>query len=130
MLDFDGDGRMDVFVANDTEPNRLYRNKGNGTFEDRGASSRASRSARPAWRAPAWASTRSTTTARDGPASSIGNFSNQMMALYHNEGNGLFIDDAPRSTIGRSSLLALTFGCFFFDYDLDGLPTSSRRTAT
>src|SRR6266508_1623881 len=34
MLDFDGDGRMDVFVANDTEPNRLYRNKGNGTFED------------------------------------------------------------------------------------------------
>jgi len=45
-----------------------------------------------------------------------------MMALYHNEGRGLFIDDAPRSAIGRSSLLSLTFGCFFFDYDLDGLP--------
>src|SRR6185436_3030199 len=35
-------------------------------------------------------------------------------------GKGLFIDEAPRSTIGRSSLLSLTFGCFFFDYDLDG----------
>jgi hypothetical protein len=56
------------------------------------------------------------------PSLVIGNFSNQMMALYHNEGGGLFIDDAPRSAIGRASLLALTFGCFFFDYDLDGLP--------
>jgi hypothetical protein len=34
----------------------------------------------------------------------------------------LFIDDAPKSAVGRSSLLTLTFGCFFFDYDLDGLP--------
>jgi hypothetical protein len=52
----------------------------------------------------------------------IGNFSNEMMALYHNEGTGLFIDEAPTSTIGQASLLTLTFGCFFFDYDLDGLP--------
>src|SRR5207247_1577875 len=52
----------------------------------------------------------------------IGNFSNEMMALYHNEGNGLFIDEAPTSAIGRASLLTLTFGCFFFDYDLDGRP--------
>jgi hypothetical protein len=50
----------------------------------------------------------------------IGNFSNEMMALYANEGNGLFIDEAPTSTIGRNTLLTLTFGCFFFDYDLDG----------
>jgi enediyne biosynthesis protein E4 len=52
----------------------------------------------------------------------IGNFSNEMMALYHNEGTGLFIDEAPTSTIGKASLLTLTFSCFFFDYDLDGLP--------
>jgi enediyne biosynthesis protein E4 len=51
----------------------------------------------------------------------IGNFSNEMMALYHNEGTNLFIDEAPTSTIGQASLLSLTFGCFFFDYDLDGL---------
>ena len=56
------------------------------------------------------------------PSLIVGNFSNEMMALYHNEGNGLFIDDAPRLTIGRATLLTLTFGCFFFDYDLDGYP--------
>jgi len=43
------------------------------------------------------------------------------MALYTNEGNGLFIDEAPTSTIGKASLLTLTFACFFFDVDLDGL---------
>jgi hypothetical protein len=43
-----------------------------------------------------------------------------MMALYASDKNGLFIDEAPRSAVGRSSLLTLTFGCFFFDYDLDG----------
>jgi hypothetical protein len=44
-----------------------------------------------------------------------------MMALYSNEGTGLFIDDAPTSTVGKASLLTLTFACFFFDADLDGL---------
>jgi hypothetical protein len=43
-----------------------------------------------------------------------------MMALYHNEGNGLFVDEAPRSEVGRASLLTLGFGCVFYDYDLDG----------
>ena len=52
----------------------------------------------------------------------VGNFSNQMLGLYHNEGNGLFVDEAPRSTVGRASLLTLAFGVFFFDYDLDGWP--------
>jgi hypothetical protein len=50
----------------------------------------------------------------------VGNFSNQMLGLYHNEGSGLFVDEAPQSTVGRASLLSLAFGVFFFDYDLDG----------
>jgi hypothetical protein len=50
----------------------------------------------------------------------VGNFANQMLALYRNEGNGLFVDEAPSSTVGRASLLSLAFGVFFFDYDLDG----------
>ena len=54
------------------------------------------------------------------PSVLITNFSNEMLALYHNEGNGLFVDEAPRSEVGRNSLLSLGFGCFFFDYDLDG----------
>jgi hypothetical protein len=43
-----------------------------------------------------------------------------MISLFHNEGHGLFVDVAPTSEIGRDSLLTLGFGCFFFDYDLDG----------
>ena len=61
-----------------------------------------------------------TTTAAAGQSIVIGNFANEMMALYSNEGNGLFIDEAPRSTIGQASLLSLTFAAFFFDADLDG----------
>ncbi|HEX4565023.1 MAG TPA: CRTAC1 family protein, partial [Vicinamibacterales bacterium] len=56
------------------------------------------------------------------PALLVGNFSNQMLGLYHNEGSGLFVDEAPSSAVGRASLLSLAFGVFFFDYDLDGLP--------
>ncbi|MGB9468998.1 MAG: CRTAC1 family protein, partial [Candidatus Acidiferrum sp.] len=56
------------------------------------------------------------------PSLMITNFSNQMISLYHNEGKGLFVDQAPQSEIGRDTLLTLGFGCFFFDYDLDGWP--------
>jgi hypothetical protein len=56
------------------------------------------------------------------PSLAIGNFSNQMLGLYHNEKHDFFIDVAPQSAIGQSSRLALTFGLFFFDYDLDGRP--------
>jgi hypothetical protein len=56
------------------------------------------------------------------PSVIITNFSNQMLALYHNEHNGLFVDEAPHSDIGHATLLTLGFGCFFFDYDLDGWP--------
>ena len=121
MLDFDGDGRMDLFVANDTEPNRLYRNKGNGTFEDVAVGAGVAFSESGVARAGMGVDAAD----YDGsgrPSLVIGNFANQMMALYHNEGHGLFIDEAPRSAVGRSSLLTLTFGCFFFDYDLDGWP--------
>jgi hypothetical protein len=121
MLDFDGDSRMDLFVANDTEPNRLYRNKGNGTFEDVAVGAGVAFSEAGVARAGMGVDA-SDYDGSGRPSLIIGNFANQMMALYHNEGRGLFIDDAPRSAIGRSSLLSLTFGCFFFDYDLDGLP--------
>ena len=43
-----------------------------------------------------------------------------MVSLYHNEGNGLFVDEAPQSEVGRATLVTLGFGCFFFDYDNDG----------
>ncbi|MDO8679306.1 MAG: CRTAC1 family protein [Acidobacteriota bacterium] len=121
MLDYDGDGRMDLFVANDTEPNRLFRNRGNGTFVDVAIGAGVALSEAGVARAGMGVDA----VDYDGsgrPSLVIGNFSNEMMALYHNEGTGIFIDEAPRSAIGRTSLLTLTFGCFFFDYDLDGRP--------
>ena len=121
MLDFDGDGWMDLFVANDTEPNRLYKNRHNGTFEDVAVGAGVAFSQQGVARAGMGVDA----VDYDGsgrPSVIVGNFSNEMMALYHNEGNGLFIDDAPRLTIARATLLTLTFGCFFFDYDLDGYP--------
>jgi len=52
----------------------------------------------------------------------VGNFSKQMLALYHNDGDGLFVDIAPSTVLGRSSYMSLTWAAFFFDYDLDGYP--------
>jgi hypothetical protein len=120
LIDHDGDGRLDLFVANDTQPNRLYRNRGNGTFADVAVT--AGVAFNEAGVARAGMGTDAADYDESGRASLvIGNFSNEMMALYTNEGNGLFIDEAPTSTIGRNSLLTLTFACFFLDYDLDGL---------
>jgi hypothetical protein len=121
LIDYDNDGLIDVFAANDTQPNRLYRNKGDGTFTD------VAVPAGIAFNEAGVARAGMGTDAADYDASGrqsliIGNFSNEMMALYSNEGNGLFIDEAPTSTIGKASLLRLTFSCFFFDFDLDGLP--------
>lgn len=120
LLDFNGDGWLDVFVANDTQPNRLYRNTGKGTFVDEGVTSGVAFNDAGVARAGMGVDTADF----DGSGRAgvlIGNFSNEMLSLYRNEGNGLFIDDAPTSSLGRDSLLTLTFACFFFDLDNDGL---------
>ncbi len=121
MLDYNNDGWPDLFVANDTQPNKLYRNLKNGRFAEEGVTSGVAFGedgvARGAMGVD-WAD-----YDRSGRASLlVGNFSNQMLGLYHNEGNGLFVDEAPSSNVGRASQLSLTFGAFFFDYDLDGYP--------
>jgi enediyne biosynthesis protein E4 len=121
VLDYDNDSWPDLFVANDTQPNKLYRNNGNGTFTDNAMTAGIAFSETGVARAGMGVDSAD----YDGSGRAgivIGNFSNEMMGLYHNEGTGLFIDEAPTSSIGRTSLLTLTFACFFFDYDLDGLP--------
>ncbi len=121
VLDYNGDGWPDLFVANDTQPNKLYRNLQNGHFQEEGLAAGVAFGedgvARGAMGVDAVDYDRS-----GKPHLVVGNFSNQMLGLYHNEGNGLFVDEAPRSPVGRASLLSLTFGLFFFDYDLDGHP--------
>lgn len=121
VLDVNGDGWPDLFVSNDTQPNKLYRNLQNGKFKEEalgaGVAFGEDGVARGAMGVDAVDYDRS-----GRPHLVVGNFANQMIALYHNEGKGLFVDEAPRSPMGRASLLSLTFGLFFFDYDLDGYP--------
>ena len=121
VFDYNGDGWPDLFVANDTQPNKLYRNNKNGTFTDQALAAGVAYSEDGIARGAMGADT--SDFDRSGhPHLLVGNFSNQMLGLYHNEGNGLFVDEAPKSTVGRASLLSLAFGVFFFDYDLDGRP--------
>ncbi len=121
VLDYDGDGWPDLFVANDTQPSKLYRNQRNGTFKDEAVEAGVAFSEEGIARGAMGVD--SADYDRSGrPHLLVGNFTNQMLALYHNEGNGVFVDEAPSSSVGQASLLTLTFGVFFFDYDLDGLP--------
>ena len=120
LLDYDGDGWLDLFVANDTEPNKLYRNNHNGTFTDNAVVAGVAFSEAGTARAGMGVDAAD----YDGSGKQsvvIGNFTNESIALYHNDGNGLFTDEAPASGIGKVSAQSLTFACFFFDYDLDGL---------
>lgn len=119
VFDYNQDGWPDLFVSNDTQPSKLYRNNGNGTFTEEGMQ------AGVAYGEDGVARGAMGVDAADydhsgRPHLLVGNFANQMLGLYHNEGNGFFVDEAPSSTVGRASLLSLTFGVFFFDFDNDG----------
>ncbi len=120
LLDYDEDGWLDLFVANDTQPNKLYRNNHNGTFTDNAVIAGVAFSEAGTPRAGMGVDAAD----YDGSGRQsvvIGNFTNESIALYHNDGSGLFTDDAPASGIGKMSAQSLTFACFFFDYNLDGL---------
>ncbi len=121
VFDFDGDGWPDVFIANDTQPNKLYHNQHDGTFKEVGMTAGVAFGEDGVARGAMGVDTADYD--HSGRAHLlVGNFSNQMLGLYHNEGTGLFVDEAPSSTVGRASLLSLSFGVFFFDFDLDGYP--------
>jgi len=121
LIDYDNDGWLDLFVANDTQANKLYHNNHNGTFTDEAFATGVAFSDAGKARAGMGAD------AADYDLSGhqglvIGNFANESMALYQNDGSGLFTDKAMTNGIGPASASSLTFSTFFFDYDLDGLP--------
>lgn len=121
ILDYNDDGWPDILLANDTQPNKLYANMKGQRFVESGVAAGIGYSEEGTARAGMGVD--AADYDRSGhPSIIITNFANQMISLYHNEGNGLFVDEAPRSEVGRATLLTLGFGCFFFDYDLDGWP--------
>jgi len=117
--DFDGDGWIDIFVANDSTPNFLYRNNGDGTFTDIAFESG---------------------TALDKNGNEQGcmgvtlgdydhdglldlfvtNFDDEYNVLYHNAGRGSFVDVSYDSGVALVSLPYVGWGTKFFDYDNDG----------
>ena len=118
--DLDNDGFTDLVVANDTTPNFVLHNQKNGTFKEVGVSAGVAfdsyGSARGAMGIDA------AHYRNDGALGiTIGNFANEMTALYvAPPGSLTFTDEAIPEGIGPASRLLLKFGIFFFDYDLDG----------
>ena len=119
LLDYDRDGWPDLFIANDTQPNKLYRNLRNGTFED--VAVRAGVAFSEDGKARAGMGVDAADFDNSGIAGlAITNFDDEMIALYRQGRNGVYSDAALRSGIGQASRLRLGFGCSFMDADLDG----------
>ena len=119
LLDYDQDGWPDVFVANDTQPNKLYRNNRNGTFTELGLKAGVAFSEEG--RARAGMGVDAADLDGSGrPAVAVTNFSGEMLGLFRADATGLYQDSAPRSDVGRATRQTLGWGCFFFDVDLDG----------
>jgi len=119
MFDYDQDGWPDLLVANDTQPNKLYRNQRNGTFKDVALEAGIAFSADGKARAGMGVDVGDfENSGRQGVA--ITNFDNEMIGLYQFDGKGNYSDIAVRSGVGLPSKTTLGFGCVFTDCDLDG----------
>jgi hypothetical protein len=124
MFDYDQDGWPDLLVANDTQPNKLYKNLRNGKFKDVGVEAGLAFSTEGKARAGMGVDTGDfENSGKAGVA--ITNFDNEMIGLYHlagtgSVGAGAYDDIAIPSGLGAASRSTLGFGCAFFDANLDG----------
>jgi hypothetical protein len=119
LIDHDRDGWLDLVVANDTQPNKLYRNLRNGTFEETAV--RAGIAFSEDGKARAGMGIDAADFENSGIAGiAITNFDNEMLALYRGSARGVYSDVASKTGIGNVSRHSLGFGCMFFDPDLDG----------
>jgi len=118
MLDYDQDGWPDLLVANDTQPNKLYRNQRNGTYKDVAVEAGIAFSAEGKARAGMGVDVADFDNSGT-PGVAITNFDNEMIGLYR-ASSGSFADVATQSGVGLASKNTLGFGCVFLDSDLDG----------
>jgi hypothetical protein len=120
MFDYDQDGWPDLLVANDTQPNKLYKNLRNGKFRDVAVEAGLALSSEGKARAGMGVDTGDLdNSGRSGVA--ITNFDNEMIGLYRPINPNAYDDAAIQSGVGAVSKSTLGFGCAFFDADLDGL---------
>jgi enediyne biosynthesis protein E4 len=118
LIDHDQDGWPDVFVANDTQPNKLYRNQRNGTFKDIALPAGVALSEDGRARAGMGVDAADfTNSGKSGLA--ITNFEGEMIGLYRPE-SGTYRDVSTLAGVGFPSRNSLGFGCIFADLDLDG----------
>ncbi len=119
MLDYDEDGWPDLLVANDTQPNKLYRNQRDGTFREVGLSAGVALS--EDGKARAGMGVDAGDFDGSGHAGlAITNFDNEMAGLYRRAKNGRYEDVAVAAGVGAATRDTLGFGCLFLDVNLDG----------
>ena len=119
LWDFNDDGKLDIAVANDTQPNFLYYNLGNGTFEDRGLNAGIAYDENGKTRAGMGIDIAD--YANNGSSGiAIGNFSREPVSVFQQEGDSFFRESSQQSGVAGPSYMSLTFGLLFADLDLDG----------
>ena len=117
--DYDNDGRIDIYVANDTTPNFLYRNAGGGRFVDIGPFAGAAYNEHGVSEGGMGVDFGDYNN--DGALDIfVTNFSNETNTLYHNTADGALIDFTNIAGLGEVSFLKLAFGTKFFDANNDG----------
>jgi hypothetical protein len=120
LLDYDQDGWPDLLVANDTQPNKLYKNLRNGQFKDAAVEAGLAFSSEGKARAGMGVDTGDfENSGKLGVV--ITNFDNEMIGLYRIARPGTYDDIAIPAGVGLPSRSTLGFGCAFADVDLDGL---------
>ena len=118
VWDADDDGWLDIYIANDTVPNKLYRNQGDGTFEDVSLISGASVSAEGKARAGMGVALGDA----DGDGNEelfVTNFTSETNSFFYGLGGALYVEETGVRGLGEPSMPYVAWGTAFFDYDLD-----------
>jgi hypothetical protein len=118
-FDYNDDGRIDIYQANDSDPNFLFRNNGDGTFSE--VAFEADAALDPDGNARGGMGVDAADADGDGRLDLfVTNFSGQTNAFFHNEGGGAFAETTYALGLARVSIPMSGFGTRFIDYDDDG----------